>query len=163
MNLFDYLIPFALALGVLILVHELGHYLVARACGVKVLRFSIGFGKALLVRRGGRDEAAVQRADEHLAAVHRDVQTSAQAVRDDDRFRQIVVTPARARFSTSSATQGRSSRNDSDRAPASYQTRAGRPVAHRRHRVSDRSSWSTAMAKAVQCWRPMPPRRWRRW
>lgn len=55
MNLFDYLIPFALALGVLILVHEFGHYLVARACGVKVLRFSIGFGKALLVRRAGRD------------------------------------------------------------------------------------------------------------
>lgn len=55
MNLFDYLIPFALALGLLILVHELGHYLVARWCGVKVLRFSIGFGKPLLVRRAGRD------------------------------------------------------------------------------------------------------------
>lgn len=55
MNLLDYLVPFALALGLLILVHELGHYLVARWCGVKVLRFSIGFGKPLLVRRAGRD------------------------------------------------------------------------------------------------------------
>ena len=55
MNLLDYLIPFALALGLLILVHELGHYLVARWCGVKVLRFSIGFGKPLVVRRAGRD------------------------------------------------------------------------------------------------------------
>lgn len=55
MNLLDYLLPFALALGLLILVHELGHYLVARWCGVKVLRFSIGFGKPLLVRRAGRD------------------------------------------------------------------------------------------------------------
>lgn len=55
MNLLDYLIPFALALGLLILVHELGHYLVARWCGVKVLRFSIGFGKPLLVKRAGRD------------------------------------------------------------------------------------------------------------
>ncbi|CAM5277186.1 RIP metalloprotease RseP [Thauera mechernichensis] len=55
MNLLDYLFPFALALGVLILVHELGHYLVARWCGVKVLRFSIGFGKPLIVRRAGRD------------------------------------------------------------------------------------------------------------
>ncbi|ENO92602.1 MAG TPA: RIP metalloprotease RseP [Thauera sp.] len=55
MNLLDYLLPFALALGVLILVHELGHYLVARWCGVKVLRFSIGFGKPLIVRRAGRD------------------------------------------------------------------------------------------------------------
>ncbi len=55
MNLLNYLVPFALALGLLILVHELGHYLVARWCGVKVLRFSIGFGKPLLVRRAGRD------------------------------------------------------------------------------------------------------------
>ena len=55
MTLFDYLIPFALALGLLILIHELGHYLVARWCGVKVLRFSIGFGKPLILRRAGRD------------------------------------------------------------------------------------------------------------
>jgi Predicted membrane-associated Zn-dependent proteases 1 len=56
MNLLDYLVPFALALGLLILVHELGHYLVARWCGVKVLRFSIGFGKPLIVKRAGRDD-----------------------------------------------------------------------------------------------------------
>lgn len=55
MNLLNYLIPFAAALGLLILVHELGHYLVARWCGVKVLRFSIGFGKPLLAWRAGRD------------------------------------------------------------------------------------------------------------
>ena len=55
MNLLNYLVPFALALGVLILVHEMGHYLVARWCGVKVLRFSIGFGKPLFTRRAGRD------------------------------------------------------------------------------------------------------------
>lgn len=46
---------FAVALGVLIVVHELGHYLVARAVGVKVLRFSIGFGRPLLSRRFGDD------------------------------------------------------------------------------------------------------------
>ncbi|ADU99231.1 RIP metalloprotease RseP [Alicycliphilus denitrificans] len=39
---------FAAALGVLIAVHEYGHYRVAVACGVKVLRFSIGFGRPLL-------------------------------------------------------------------------------------------------------------------
>ncbi|MDD2873441.1 MAG: RIP metalloprotease RseP [Azoarcus sp.] len=55
MTLFHYLIPFALALGLLILAHELGHYLVARWCDVKVLRFSIGFGKPLLVKRAGAD------------------------------------------------------------------------------------------------------------
>jgi len=43
------------ALGVLIVVHEYGHYLAARLCNVKVLRFSVGFGRPLLVRRLGRD------------------------------------------------------------------------------------------------------------
>lgn len=42
------LVAFLLALGVLITVHEWGHYRVAVACGVKVLRFSIGFGQPLL-------------------------------------------------------------------------------------------------------------------
>lgn len=55
MNAFSYLVPFVIALGGLIFFHELGHYLVARACGVKVLRFSIGFGPALWSRRFGRD------------------------------------------------------------------------------------------------------------
>src|SRR5450759_3214537 len=41
------LIAFVLALGVLIAVHEYGHYRMAVACGVKVLRFSIGFGQPL--------------------------------------------------------------------------------------------------------------------
>lgn len=39
---------FALLLGVLVTVHELGHFLVAKACGVKVLKFSFGFGPKLL-------------------------------------------------------------------------------------------------------------------
>lgn len=46
---------FVVALGILIVVHELGHYLVARLVGVKVLRFSVGFGKPLLSRRFGAD------------------------------------------------------------------------------------------------------------
>lgn len=48
MNLLEYIVPFVLALGVLIFFHELGHYLVARWCGVKVLRFSVGFGRPLV-------------------------------------------------------------------------------------------------------------------
>ena len=42
------LVAFVVALGVLIAVHEYGHYRIAVACGVKVLRFSVGFGKPLL-------------------------------------------------------------------------------------------------------------------
>ena len=41
-------IAFVVALGVLIAVHEYGHYRMAVACGVKVLRFSVGFGKTLV-------------------------------------------------------------------------------------------------------------------
>ena len=55
MNLLNTLAAFAVALGSLIVVHELGHYIVARWCGVKVLRFSIGFGKPLWRRIAGRD------------------------------------------------------------------------------------------------------------
>ncbi len=55
MNLLHTVASFVVALGVLIVVHELGHYLVARWCGVKVLRFSVGFGRALASRRIGPD------------------------------------------------------------------------------------------------------------
>ena len=49
------LFAFLFTLGVLITIHEYGHYLVARLCGVKVLQFSIGFGRALYKRSFGRD------------------------------------------------------------------------------------------------------------
>ncbi|MFZ5722576.1 MAG: RIP metalloprotease RseP [Pseudomonadota bacterium] len=45
-------LAFAVLLGVVITVHEWGHFFVARRCGVKVLRFSIGFGPALWSRIG---------------------------------------------------------------------------------------------------------------
>lgn len=48
--MFDFLwniSSFIIAIGVLVTFHEYGHFWVARKCGVKVLRFSIGFGKAL--------------------------------------------------------------------------------------------------------------------
>jgi regulator of sigma E protease len=47
MNLISTLAAFIVTLGILIVVHELGHYWAARRCGVKVLRFSIGFGRPL--------------------------------------------------------------------------------------------------------------------
>ncbi|HQR61142.1 MAG TPA: site-2 protease family protein, partial [Methylophilaceae bacterium] len=49
------LLAFLVTLGVLIIVHEYGHYLAARRCGVKVLQFSIGFGRAIYSRHFGRD------------------------------------------------------------------------------------------------------------
>jgi len=49
------LLAFVITLGVLIVVHEFGHYWVARRCGVRVLRFSIGFGRPLWKRAYGED------------------------------------------------------------------------------------------------------------
>ncbi len=48
-------LAFILTLGVLIVVHEYGHYRTAVACGVKVLRFSVGFGRVLLRWKRGPD------------------------------------------------------------------------------------------------------------
>jgi regulator of sigma E protease len=48
-------LAFVLTLGLLIVVHEFGHYRVAVACGVQVLRFSIGFGRVLWRRQSSAD------------------------------------------------------------------------------------------------------------
>ena len=46
------LVLFMLSLSVLVIIHESGHFLAARACAVRVQRFSLGFGKVLLMKRG---------------------------------------------------------------------------------------------------------------
>jgi regulator of sigma E protease len=51
MSLLHTIIAFIVALGLLIVVHEYGHYLIARLCGVKVLRFSVGFGRPLFTKQ----------------------------------------------------------------------------------------------------------------
>ena len=55
-SLLSTIAAFLVALGILIVVHELGHFLVAKWLGVKVLRFSVGFGRPLLTRRMGGDQ-----------------------------------------------------------------------------------------------------------
>jgi regulator of sigma E protease len=56
MNFLQTVVAFIVALGVLIVVHEYGHYIVARLCRVKVLRFSVGFGRPLATWRLGPDQ-----------------------------------------------------------------------------------------------------------
>ncbi|MEJ2724827.1 MAG: RIP metalloprotease RseP [Deltaproteobacteria bacterium] len=56
---FYYFFPFIVVLGVLIFFHELGHFLVAKQFGVKVLRFSLGFGYKLVGKRIGETEYLV--------------------------------------------------------------------------------------------------------
>ncbi len=50
------LLSFIVAISVLVAIHEFGHYIVGRWAGMKVLRFSIGFGKPLWLRRAGKDD-----------------------------------------------------------------------------------------------------------
>jgi regulator of sigma E protease len=54
-DLWLYVVSFLVTVGVLVVVHEFGHYLAARSMDVKILRFNIGFGKPLLIREQGRD------------------------------------------------------------------------------------------------------------
>ena len=51
-----YVLAFVLALGILITVHEFGHFWVARRLGIKVLRFSVGFGRPLFSHRSRNGE-----------------------------------------------------------------------------------------------------------
>jgi len=56
-NLFFYVVPFALVLSLIVTVHELGHFLVAKWCGVAIERFAIGFGRPIFSHR---DQAGVE-------------------------------------------------------------------------------------------------------
>lgn len=53
------LLSFAVTIAILVVFHEFGHFLVARLCDVKVLRFSVGFGKPLYIKRRGETEWAL--------------------------------------------------------------------------------------------------------
>ena len=54
-----YILPFVVVLGILIFAHELGHFLVAKYFGVKVLKFSLGFGPKLIGKKIGETEYLV--------------------------------------------------------------------------------------------------------
>ncbi|MDC4226456.1 MAG: RIP metalloprotease RseP [Candidatus Manganitrophus sp.] len=53
------IVTFLIVLGVLVFVHEFGHYIVARFCGVQVQTFSLGFGPRLFSRKWGPTEYCV--------------------------------------------------------------------------------------------------------
>ena len=50
------ILAFIVTIGILVTIHEFGHFQVARWCGVKVLRFSVGFGKPLWQKMVGKDQ-----------------------------------------------------------------------------------------------------------
>ena len=58
--------PFFILLGLLIFVHEFGHFIVARLCGVRVETFSLGFGKKIFNYKPGVDKAKLQKTAEMI-------------------------------------------------------------------------------------------------
>ena len=56
MEFLQHLFAFVFALGVLVTFHEFGHFWVAQKCDVKILKFSVGFGKTLWSKRLGKDQ-----------------------------------------------------------------------------------------------------------
>ncbi len=56
MSIIYTILVFILTISIIVTFHEYGHYLAARLCGVKVLEFSIGFGKKLIGKKFGKDQ-----------------------------------------------------------------------------------------------------------
>jgi len=55
-----YLLPFIVVLGIMIFFHELGHFLIAKLCGVKVLKFALGFGPKIAGKEIGDTEYSIR-------------------------------------------------------------------------------------------------------
>jgi len=87
MQFLNSVLSFVVAIGVLVTVHEFGHYWVARRLGVKVLRFSVGFGRPLLMRRAGPDRTEYVLAAIPLGGYVRMLDESEGEVDEGDRHR----------------------------------------------------------------------------
>lgn len=91
-------IAFIMALGVLIVFHEFGHYLVARWCGVRVLRFSVGFGRPLYRKRLGTDQTEWVIAAFPLGGYVKMLDEQEGKVAREDLFRAFNRKPVASRF-----------------------------------------------------------------
>ena len=87
------ILAFLVALGILIVVHEFGHYWVAQRLGVKVLRFSIGFGRPLWARRFGRDQTELVVAALPLGGYVKMLDESEGEVADEEKHRAFNRQP----------------------------------------------------------------------
>lgn len=86
-------LAFALTLGVLIVIHEYGHYRVAVACGVKVLRFSVGFGRVIARRQATPDSTEFVLCALPLGGYVKMLDAREGPVAPEDRARSFNVKP----------------------------------------------------------------------
>jgi len=89
---------FILAISILIAVHEFGHFWVARKMGVKVLRYSIGFGKPLWKKTSGVDQTEYVIASIPLGGYVKMLDEREGEVKDEERHRAFNNQPVSKRF-----------------------------------------------------------------
>jgi len=94
------LLSFVVAISILIAIHEYGHYIVGRLSGMKVLRFSIGFGKPIWLRRAGKDDTEYCLASIPLGGYVRFLDSREGPVAPEDEGRAFNQRPMAARIAT---------------------------------------------------------------
>ena len=97
-GIFHTIVMFLLAIGVLVAIHEYGHYWVAKKLGVKVLRYSIGFGKPLWMKRAGPDQTEYVIAALPLGGYVRMLDDRDGDVPEDEKHRAFNYQPIWKRF-----------------------------------------------------------------
>lgn len=90
-------LAFVVALGFLVAIHEFGHFWVARRVGIKVLKFSVGFGRALYTRRGRIDDTEFVLAAIPLGGYVKMLDEREAPVAPGDRHRAFNAQPLWAR------------------------------------------------------------------
>ena len=98
MSVLSSILWFILAIGVLVTVHEFGHFWVARRVGVKVLRFSVGFGRSLWSRRAGADQTEYVIAAIPLGGYVKMLDETEGEVAEHERHRAFNCQPLWKRF-----------------------------------------------------------------
>ncbi len=96
-------LAFILVLGLLITFHEFGHYWVARRCNVKILRFSVGFGRPLWKRVFGEDRTELVIAALPLGGYVKMLDEREGEVREEEKHRAFNCQPLAQRFAIVSA------------------------------------------------------------
>jgi regulator of sigma E protease len=94
------LLSFVVAISILIAIHEYGHYIVGRWSGMKVLRFSIGFGKPIWLRRSGKDNTEYCLASIPLGGYVRFLDSREGPIEPEDEGRAFNQRPIAARIAT---------------------------------------------------------------
>lgn len=102
-NILISILSFMLAISVLVAVHEFGHFWVAKKVGIKVLRFSIGFGKALWMKKVGPDQMELVVAAIPLGGYVKMLDEREGDVPEEDRRRSFNQAPMWARMAVLAA------------------------------------------------------------